>query len=343
MDETKKEQLLKDASLAQKQTRFTFFSKLLQRYFKGTANKKEIAAIEAWDAEAIWEKNRKVFDDKEMDESCNKLWDNIALQLQFDKKTNGSMWFRTKVLVNWYAAAAAALIFLASGTFYFIYQSPKSTIFQTGNTETKQLTLPDGTRMFLNRETKLSYIAGAYNKRQREVWLEGEAFFEVEKNPQKPFIIHSGKIQTTVRGTSFNIQAYPQLNENIVSVRSGKVEVISDNKIINFLTKNQQLIYYIPTGGTKISDVSWEEAACWMDGRLVFHRANLDELKLRLKQFFDVELEVRDSALYDDKTLLNSSFRKGASMQEVLDVISLTLNAKYEINSSGKVIIYSRN
>jgi len=341
MDKAKKEQLLKDISFAQKQVRFTFLSELLHRYFKGTANKKEIAAIEAWDAEASWERNREVFDDKEMDESCNLVWDNITLQLQFDKKTDKSMWFRTKSMTNWYVAAAAVFIFLVLGTSYFIFQQQKSTSFQTTNAETKQLILPDGTHIHLNRGTKLSYFASIYNKRQREVWLKGEAFFDVEKNPQKPFIVHSGKMQTTVRGTSFNIKSYPQLSENVVSVRSGKVEVSAGHKILSMLTKNMQLTYNVVSGNNKVSEISQEDTGEWMDGRLIFHRTGSDELKLRLKQYFDVELEVKDNAFDDNQTLLNSSFQKGASLQEVLEVISLTINVKYEIISPKKVVIYS--
>lgn len=340
MGKTKKEELLNDHGIKQKQIRFTFFSELMQRYFKGTAGKKEITVVDSWDAEVSWERNREVFDEGEIDESCDKTWEKINKQLHFERENRGKViQLRHGLWVKWFSTVAATFILVVFSTFYFIFHSYNKISFQTTNAETKHLTLPDGSQLFLNRGTKVSYVASGYNKYQREIWLEGEAFFDVKKDPTRPFIIHSGKVNTTVRGTSFNIKAYRQLDENIVSVRSGKVEVSSGKKIMGVLTKNMQLVYHLSSNEVGISETNWEDAAGWMDERLIFRRATVGELRLRLKQYFDIDLEIRDNALNDNNTLLNASFRKGASLKEVMDVISVTVNIRYRINPPHQVII----
>ena len=171
------------------------------------------------------------------------------------------------------------------------------TLFQTTDAQTKSVVLPDGSRIQMNRGTKFSYATHAFNRRQREVWLEGEAFFEVAKNKEKPFIIHTGTMTTTVRGTSFNVKAYPQLAENVVSVRTGKVEVSNHDQMLAVLVKNKQLAYNRLTNKVETSDAAWEDAAGWREGELMLNYANRDELKLKLKQYYQVDIQFRDNAL----------------------------------------------
>jgi transmembrane sensor len=191
----------------------------------------------------------------------------------------------------------------------------------------------------LNGGTKLSIVENQFNRKLREVWLTGEAFFEVAKNPEKPFIIHTGTMQTTVRGTSFNVKAYPQLSENVVSVRSGKVEVSDATETFGILTHNKQLTYNTANKKTQIAESDWNDAAGWMEGRMIFNSASILEIQLRLKQHYGLEMEVTGNALKDVQC--NAGFKKGASVEEVLERISALYNVKYEIKTN-KVIFYNR-
>jgi len=119
--------------------------------------------------------------------------------------------------------------FLQPGT-NRIADAPKA--WATDNTHRTTVTLPDGTVVQLNAGSRLEITEATFNRQKREVWLSGEAFFEVAKNPEKPFIIHTGTMQTTVRGTSFNVKAYGELGENVVSVRNGRVEIVENRKTI---------------------------------------------------------------------------------------------------------------
>ena len=134
-----------------------------------------------------------------------------------------------------YAAVAAVLLIAAGGLFTYysfsdtdthgqslLAEVSEKTIFDADK-NIRELKLPDGSVITINRGSRISVIKNEFNKDKREVWLEeGEAFFDVAKNPEKPFIVHSREIQTIVKGTSFNIKAYGELNENVVSVSTGR-------------------------------------------------------------------------------------------------------------------------
>ena len=248
-------------------------------------------------------------------------------------------------------AAVAAVFALVFGLSYFLLIDEHSflknnftqsvqnrtIVLQTGASEIKELVLPDGTKLYANGGTRIDYDKKQYNKKQREVWLTGEAFFEVAKNPEKPFIIHTGNMQTTVRGTSFNVKAYPQLAENVVSVRTGKVQISQQGKQLAMLTPNEQIIYHTQNNRFETGVADGENAAGWRNGRLILNSANAEELKLRLKQQYRVDLVIQDKALKD--IMLNSSFAKGTSLNEVMHTIATFYNVKYYITSSGQVVL----
>ena len=321
--------------------RFRIFVVLLQRYFIGQASEKENQIIDNWNAQSAWEKHREKVDDRKMETACDEVWDKISTQLHFEKK-NGV--FQLPTYLSRYAAAAVIFILLSGSILYYTqhdFTQEKSgivaqakTSFQTADDQNMKLTLPDGTIIQMNRGTKFSYATHTFNRKQREVWLEGEAFFEVAKNKEKPFIIHTGTMQTTVRGTSFNVKAYPQLAENVVSVRSGKVEVSNRNQMLAVLTKNKQLTFHSTTRHFQTNDMDWENAAGWTDGKLVLCNANVKELQFRIKQTFNANLTIEGSLL--EGAMFNSSFNKGTGLKDILERICALYNVHYEV--SGNII-----
>jgi len=325
--------------------RFRLFAGLLQRYFNGKATQKEKQIIDTWDAQSAWEKHREKVDSRKMDAACDDVWNNISSQLQFEKKRKS---IKSIQYLQRYAAAAVIFILFGGGILFFTQNNSfnrseygimadANTFFQTSDTQIKQITLPDGSKIHLNRGTKVSYTSTAFNRKLREVWLSGEAFFDVAKNADKPFIIHSGDMTTTVRGTSFNVKAYPQLGENVVSVRTGKVEIATQNKVLALLTPGKQITYNASNGKSDTQEINLSEIAAWSDGRLVLSNASVMELKLRLKQQFGTELQIRGEAL--DSVKMNAVFYKDTQLKDVMETISGLYGIRYEITKSGNVII----
>lgn len=248
-----------------------------------------------------------------------------------------------------YAAVAAILLIIAGGVLtYLNYRGvdtnqqsllaevSEKTFFEADR-DIRELKLPDGSIITINRGSKISVVKDEFNKDKREVWLEeGEAFFDVAKNPEKPFIVHSGEIQTVVKGTSFNIKAYKELNENVVSVRSGRVEANAAGKLLDVLTENRQIVYSRQNGSFEASELQADEASGWMNGKLILNHADGKELQLRIRQFYGMNLEINDGAM--ENIVLQASFLKGTTLTQVMESLKLIYGIKYKINNDKKQV-----
>ena len=162
---------------------------------------------------------------------------------------------------------------------------------------TKQLTLSDGTRIWLNAESSLKYPDTFEGKAQREVYLEGEAYFEVSKNPQHPFLVKTTAIETQVLGTSFNIKAYSKKDVQ-VTLLEGSIKV-SDKHHNNILLKpgehtNEKL------HKSQVENVSQYRA--WTTGSFYFDNTELIEIMRELGRWYNI-----DTVSYTHLTLPTTS------------------------------------
>lgn len=213
----------------------------------------------------------------------------------------------------------------------------------------RKLQLSDGTEVWLNAGSVLTYPE-KFNRTKRILTLEGEAFFQVFHDAEKPFIIHSGKLNTVVLGTSFNVKTYEESPAQ-VSVRSGKVSVaergadeLKDGKIEDvklqksrmvILTKDQQATYLGAEGFNIRKDVPAGEYMGWQDGELVFTGKTLLEMKPVLERWYGVKI------LMDSKKLANcrmvGSYRQ-ETLKNVLEAMRFALNITYKIDGNKVTI-----
>ena len=205
-----------------------------------------------------------------------------------------------------------------------------------------RLDLPDGSVVTLNAGSRLELAEALYNKEKREVWLSGEAFFEVAPDPHKPFIVHAGALQTRVHGTSFNVKAYPSLEEQVVTVRDGKVEVSQGRHSLALLTADRQVCYDTVSGKAEVSEVDGEGAAGWLYGNLVLNGATPQELQLRFEQWYGMRLRLEGGALAGRHVL--GYFAPGHTAPQVLDALCAIYPIHYRIDKENKEItIYSND
>lgn len=193
--------------------------------------------------------------------------------------------------------------------------------------ELKLIQLADGTNIWLNADSKLRY-PDRFKENTREVTLSGEAFFKVAHKEGKPFIIHSGKINTTVLGTSFNIKAYSEDKAVKVTVVTGKVGVSVKEPAVKrhiiMLTPNMQLVFVKTTGSLvskTIDDAS--SVMSWQQGKLKYHNAPLSEVIADLQRKYNVLIKA-------DKNLLNCTLYAdfdNLPLQKVLKLIGAIINA----------------
>lgn len=199
--------------------------------------------------------------------------------------------------LKWFIAAAS--LFIVCGISFFIvknsFHSPKENLLveQTGIGKIKQIILPDGTKVWLNAKSELKYEKD-FDKKIREITLSGEAYFEVERDEDRPFIINSHDVRTTVLGTSFNVSAYKTDADLKVSVISGKVSVErEENKLL--LTKNQQAVYN--KAQHKLSqnnNLDASENILWKEGKLLFTRTNLEKVVADIQRKYETRITINE-------------------------------------------------
>lgn len=204
------------------------------------------------------------------------------------------------------AAAAVLLLAITTLGINYFFNSGAEWVTVVANTEVKEVTLPDGSSVWLNKNAQLSYIQ-EFEGSTRQIKLEGEAFFDVTRNPAKPFIIDAGEGQIKVLGTSFSIDTRQEQTE--VLVKSGKVAFKGNKQAKEvYLTKNMKAIFDKEADIVTVNkDVSLNELA-WQSGKLFFKGATLAEV---LK-----EIEI----VYNTSIQLNNNSIAGCSWTEKMDI-----------------------
>jgi len=201
-----------------------------------------------------------------------------------------------------------------------------------------QLSLSDGTKVWLNAETILKYPV-TFSGKTREIFMEGEAFFEVAKNADWPFIVHTSALKVNVFGTSFNIRAYPDEEASTTTLVSGKVSLIQSGNHKEYnLTPNDQAI--VSNLETVIQKVNVNQFIAWKNGRILFEENTLEEVFNNLSRWYDIEVD------YTDEEIKNLRFsidvRRYSEFDELLKIIGLTKKVKFEINGNRVIIKKSK-
>jgi ferric-dicitrate binding protein FerR (iron transport regulator) len=274
---------------------------------------------------------------------------------------------RTKTFVFaslWKVAAAISGIVLLGGLGYYFLRQPKSPekilpdkpneIFSKSGVRTK-LTLPDGTQVWLNSGSHLSY-SNNYNLGTREVELEGEGFFDVTRDPEHPFIVHAASLNIRVVGTAFNVKSYPRDETVETTLLRGIIEVSrKDNpsgpKVI--LKPNEKLIFSkqypnetlnslpksqdkkpaftgiaVITVAKNIPDSNKVETG-WVYNRLIFDGDSFQELAGKMERWYNVKISFADKEI--ERYRFKGAFAN-ESITEALNALQLTANFRYQID-----------
>ncbi|GHT67305.1 anti-sigma factor [Bacteroidia bacterium] len=202
----------------------------------------------------------------------------------------------------------------------------------------RNITLPDGSSIILQAKSTIRYMSD-FSGNTREISLEGQAFFDITPDPEKPFIIHTGLIKTTVLGTAFNIKALPSEKEVTVSVTKGKVRVENDNKVLAALTMNQELHYKQEDREIKHTPVLIEKVVTdWTKQDMEFDHVPLKDVAGILSKRYGVSIEIVGLELADSEIV--SSFDGTESLEDILKVLC-AINSRTRFVTENKNIIIS--
>lgn len=245
-----------------------------------------------------------------------------------------------KLPVYRWVGLAASLTLIAMISFFLIRENEVETYAVLSETKTltgqqKEVVLPDGSKVRLNASSNLRFPS-EFAPNTREVYLEGEAFFEVVADKKRPLIIHGTEANVKVLGTAFNVHAYPGKGME-VAVRSGKVNMVSHSG-----TGTDVLM--VPAGKKGVSNKSagiWQvEPATemdfdWLEGTLQFNERPLSEVIEELELSYGVDIELADADLASCR--ISATFYRN-SIEEVMETLSLIVDFTYERNGDRIVI-----
>ena len=194
------------------------------------------------------------------------------------------------------AALLLLLVGMVGGGYFYRKPSPVVVYrtYRTAAGQKQQVHLPDGSLVTLAPQSQLRYPA-KFSGTNREVYLEGEAFFEVSKNPHRPFRVHSGTWVTQVLGTRFNVSAVRGAAQTAVSLVEGKVEVF-DKQEHYLLAPGQQLRAEQATGHIYRQAFDAAKVTAWRSNKLVFRNEKLGDVASQIERLYGVKLVFADAA-----------------------------------------------
>lgn len=229
---------------------------------------------------------------------------------------------------KWIAVAASICLLIGSGIWFSKSYNPIVT-FSSGDTSSQSITLADGSRVTLNKNSSLEFQKRM--KTKRNVKLTGEAFFEVARNEAVPFIIETNNAQVKVLGTSFNVKT----NERgtAVHVKTGKVELSKDNKKI-ILTAGEQGL--LSSGKIEKQVINNENYLAWKTKKLVFDKQSIIEVAAALQEYYNTPIIIYGNA---QNCKVSTAFTSETLIQ-ALDELKLLLHFDYKKDDKG-IVIYN--
>lgn len=245
---------------------------------------------------------------------------------------------RTRKYRLWLAAASTVVVFLASGWLATALR-PEPEMLVRSNTWEKvnSLTLEDGTQLTLNRGAQLIYPE-RFTGRQREIFLSGEAYFDVAHDASHPFVVRVGDLKIKVLGTKFNVEAYPDSGTITTTLLEGSVEVESQLSHRSLrMIPNQQLSYNTRSGEMQLSTLEESEMSIrWTDNVWILHQTPFMEMCKRLERMFNIKIVIVNDTLMNKK--FTGEFHYGDSLESILEVIRITTPFEYELNGETLIL-----
>lgn len=257
----------------------------------------------------------------------------VNLNQEIDKNSNNP--FLKRILIAYSRIAAILIIplFLALGFLYFqfneyLFQKNVFVDVVSPSGSRTSLNLPDGSMVWLNGDSHIRYPA-VFGK-NREVKIEGEAFFKVKSDKKHPFLVSAKDVVVRATGTQFNVMAYNDIPEVSVILKEGKVSIEDENRtLIKEVDPGYELRYAKKSSSISYKEINTENYSGWISGRLIFSYAPFSEVVERMEKWYGIDIEIVD------KELLQLHFRAtfvNENIEEALKLLQSTATFSYEFS-----------
>lgn len=301
---------------------------LLYNFFKGDISTEEGLKIKAWveaskENEKTFYRERKIFDALQLNTPL------LETRLPHSRKS-GTQWLKI---------AAAIILTLVISYIYREFttrqESEAMNIVSVPAGQRTNITLPDGTNVWLNTRTTLKYST-TFNNRDRIVFLEGEAFFDVKKNKDKPFIVKTKAYNVEALGTKFNVDAYPETTGFEAVLMNGSIKVSSQtHPSQNVILKPEQKIS-LENGQLKVTKVEDYNPYRWKEGLICFYNIGFSDIIKTFEKCYGIKIVIENKNALTYK--FTGKFRQADGIDYILQVIQQSINFKFEKDNEKQII-----
>lgn len=344
--------------------------KLLGKYFSGKCTEAEKEHIERWanknklefeKLKKIWELSGKLEERWNTEAAVQKLRQTIE-ELESAKASRNELRivnlpsrkdrFASPLVGQLLKAAAIVIIFIGA---LYVIRSAKEMALQksivrtppqfilkeisTHNGQKVDLKFNDGTKIMLNSASKISYVENPNGT--REVYLSGEAYFDVTHNPSSPFIVHTKMAVIRDIGTKFDVKSWPDDGKTEVVVSEGMVSVQSGGKYSPVqVSKGEGLIVANDGSIEKPKRIDLDQAVAWTEGKIILRNAEMRDVVRQIWREYGIKIFVADSSILS--RTITATFTRKESGKEVLNIIALSLNITYKASNDSVIFLPSK-
>ena len=307
---------------------------ILYKFFEGNASFEEEAAVKQWMEESA--ENRLAFLKE------RKLFDAMLLLGNEEIIKNGKKRFsinlsslRTELI------RIAAVIAITLGGSYFYYQSSLEKELMAMQTITVpagqriNITLVDGTNVWLNARTSLSYPV-KFGKNNRQVVLDGEAYFDVTKDKSKPFIVQTDNYNVEVLGTQFDVNAYSETGEFETTLMSGSVKVASASDSTQKITLKPNNKVFLQDGKLHVTAVDDYNPYRWKEGLICFKNETFTSIMKDFEKYYGLTIQVKNKNVF--KYVYTGKFRQTDGIDYALRVLQKDIKFTYQRDDENQII-----
>lgn len=312
-------------------------SELIIGYLQGRLQGRSLDDFYAWVNESA--DNKKLFfETKALYEACAPSRDvseihDSWLRLLHKRKARQRKRFTLLTCISTYAAVAMIATVITSTVFLTVRPERDAKVtryFGGDGLGADVVELPDGTQVSLGSRTTFSYD-DRYGEADRIVYLEGEAYFEVAKQQDKPFIVKTKEQDIEALGTKFNVMAYP--TDSLLTTTLLEGSVLLTTKTLSrqtVLKPDEQLIYNRNTRSISLHCVDASQFVAWTTGYYYFPEQSLDAILYRLSHVYGVQFTVKSEAL--NRRTFTGTFYRGQSIKDIMEIIHLSIPIRYKID-----------
>lgn len=317
-------------------------NQLIASKLSGEIKPEELTELQAWremneenaqlytDSLKIWEKAER----NEAEPDIELAWKKLSGQLLQEQPVKLSITRNNNKQV-WMRIAAAVMLVAFAGFLALRFLNAAMVEVKTAAGEQKHLVLPDGSEIWLNENTTFSYPE-KFADNSRKVKLSGEAFFDIQRDEQKPFSIESDHALTTVLGTSFSVKDNALTEQAQLIVKTGKVSFRSKASDRELIVKAGESAHLEMNGDVAYDQVYHINGLAWKDKKLVFNDLTIREIVPVFEKYFGLTLQV------EDQQLLNCHFTgefENPQSEEVLNILCRTLQVEWSKSSDKTITI----